>query len=183
MCTIKLKAMKTTLTKWQHTRIAAIIRSVFFTPSCYFFNSRVDNVKFEDILQLNDVTPEQVVDSQMALIATLYEEDYQLKVAIMNIISDEGDVVRLGYAVVNQSKHMYASIVFLQGSEANEPLDILRKEGKEAAMAYMKQWDYGEYHILTEESSAGTDDDLFEKDEYLLSYNQPLGYISLEKIV
>lgn len=78
---------------------------------------------------------------------------------------------------------MYASIIFLQGSEAEEPLDILRKKGEKAAMAYMKQWDNGEYNFPTEKSSAGTSDDLFEKDGYLLSYNQPLGYISLEKIV
>jgi len=77
----------------------------------------------------------------------------------------------------------YASVVFLQDSEADEPLDILNNEGREAAINYLSQWDYGEYYDIREESGKGSNDRSLEHNGYLLSYNTGIGYIGLEKII
>lgn len=38
----------------------------------------------------------------------------------------------------------FQEIVFIQGEEAEEPLNILDSEGESAALQYLAQWDYGE---------------------------------------
>lgn len=77
----------------------------------------------------------------------------------------------------------YANIVFMQGSEADEPLDILNNDGPEALLAYLQQWDYGEYYDVSDEPSAGSGDRTIEMGEYIISYNSRIGYIGLEKII
>jgi len=77
----------------------------------------------------------------------------------------------------------YASIVFLQGDEASEAFTILEEDGEDALLNYLTQWDYGEYHDISDSSQAGSDDTTFENGDYLVSYNRPLPYISLEKII
>lgn len=37
----------------------------------------------------------------------------------------------------------YCRIVFLQGDEANEALEILDSDGAESVIEYLSQWDYG----------------------------------------
>lgn len=76
----------------------------------------------------------------------------------------------------------YQRIVFCQGEDANEPLRILDEQGEEAAIEYLAQWDMDPPGELFDESSAGSDDDVFESDDgYILSYNTRLGYIGLER--
>ena len=73
----------------------------------------------------------------------------------------------------------YEDVVFLDGSEADEALSILNQEGEDAAMEYLKQWhDHGN-HMGREELPFGTSDRTYEKDGYIMGYNEPLGYISL----
>ena len=73
----------------------------------------------------------------------------------------------------------YEDVVFLDGSEADEALSILNQEGEDAAMEYLKQWhDHGN-HMGREELPFGTSDRAYEKDGYIMGYNEPLGYISL----
>lgn len=38
----------------------------------------------------------------------------------------------------------WVSVLFLQDSEADEVLDMIDRDGPDAAMAYLKNWDYGE---------------------------------------
>ena len=38
----------------------------------------------------------------------------------------------------------FQEIVFIQGEEAEEPLNLLDNEGESAALQYLAQWDYGE---------------------------------------
>jgi hypothetical protein len=90
----------------------------------------------------------------------------------------------------------YQSIVFLQGDDANEPLDALYArqgdsicysgpfaETVDAAFEYLRAWDYGEPTEETDEPSCGTSDDTWEQDGYRLSAHLGLGYIGLERIV
>lgn len=78
----------------------------------------------------------------------------------------------------------YQSIVFIQGDEANEPLDILDRDGAAAAVRYLAQWDYGDENGSPEmtESSAGTSDRQERHGDYLLTWNNRLGYIGLERV-
>jgi hypothetical protein len=76
----------------------------------------------------------------------------------------------------------YQRIVFLQGEEADEPLAILDRDGEEAALDYLAQWDYGDAGEEFDEPASGTSDYVFESDHYRLSWNVRLGYIGLEGV-
>ena len=74
----------------------------------------------------------------------------------------------------------YENVTFAQGDDANEPLEILNTQGEDAALEYLKQWhDFGN-HEGTDQLGAGTSDQTFEKDGYIMSYNPSLGYIGLQ---
>jgi len=75
----------------------------------------------------------------------------------------------------------YQQIVFAQGDDAVEPLEILNN-GEDAAIEYLSQWDCGEGEI-SEKPSSGNSDYVIEKDGYRLTYNLRLGYIGLERII
>ena len=82
----------------------------------------------------------------------------------------------------------YASIVYLQESEADEALDILKSQGPEAAMQHLAQWDYGEYHDVRDKPLYGADDDTFRsldsgQPDYILSWNSRMGTIGLELVL
>lgn len=74
----------------------------------------------------------------------------------------------------------YENVAFAQGDDAVEPLEILNNNGPEAALEYMKQWHYPGEHDGNKELGHGTEDETFEKDGYILSWNSRLGYIGLE---
>lgn len=77
----------------------------------------------------------------------------------------------------------YQDVVFAQGDDADEPLQILRSQGIEAAIEYLAQWDHGE-GVFNDKPQAGSGDITYtSKDGYRLSYNHRLGYIGLEKII
>jgi len=74
-------------------------------------------------------------------------------------------------------------IVFMQGDDADEPLAMLDTEGIESVLDYLAQWDMDDNGELTDEPSAGTSDDTYEVDGYILTWNNQLGYIGLERRV
>lgn len=81
----------------------------------------------------------------------------------------------------------YVDIVFCQGDDANEPLDILDQFGVDAAAEYLAQWDYGESASefnSTTTPSAGTSDysEATSNSEYIVTWNLRLGYIGLERV-
>lgn len=85
---------------------------------------------------------------------------------------------------MNEKAQKYYEIVFLQGEEAIEPLHILDDKGEDAAVEYLSQWDYGgEMEHSPEEQPWGEDDETFEKDDYVMSWNSRLGYIGLVRKV
>lgn len=76
----------------------------------------------------------------------------------------------------------YADIVFMQGHEAEEVMDILNQQGQEAAMNHLKQWDNGEYHNVTE-NPFGSQDKLYRQGDYVMGYNTGIPYIGLSKLM
>ena len=77
----------------------------------------------------------------------------------------------------------YESIVFMQGEEADEPLKILEEQGEEAALEFLKQWDYGEGGETYNENPAGDDDDEYRSGNYIMSYNTRIGTIGLCQVL
>lgn len=92
-------------------------------------------------------------------------------------------------SVLNESKRnpnagKYYEIVFMQGEDAEEPLKILDDKGESEVIDYLADWDYGTEMEHTPVSKPwGPDDDTYEKDDYILSYNTKLGYIGLVRKV
>lgn len=81
----------------------------------------------------------------------------------------------------------YVDIVFCQGDDAIEPLDILNTFGVDAAAEYLAQWDQGEpasEFNSTATPSAGTSDyaEATSDANYIVSWNWRLGYIGLERV-
>lgn len=73
----------------------------------------------------------------------------------------------------------YEDVIFIQGEEADEPLQILRDQGQDAAMEYLKQWHDSGNHMGRNELPHGTSDQTYEKDGYHMAWNDRLGYIGL----
>lgn len=73
----------------------------------------------------------------------------------------------------------YEEVVFLQGDEANEAIDILNNDGQDAAMEYLKQWHNPGEHMGSDKPGHGTMDRTFSKDGYLMSWNTHIPYIGL----
>ena len=78
----------------------------------------------------------------------------------------------------------FQEIVFIQGEEAEEPLNILDSEGESAALQYLAQWNYGENDgEIYDEIPAGSNDSTYTEDCYIMNYNTSLGYIGLCKMI
>ena len=77
----------------------------------------------------------------------------------------------------------YARIVFMQGDEAEEPLDILNRHGESAALKYLLQWDNSDYGDVDDRPGAGTGDRIYKKGDYIMNYNTRIGYIGLERVI
>jgi hypothetical protein len=75
-------------------------------------------------------------------------------------------------------------IVFMQGHEADEALDIYNNEGTSGLLTYLLQWHYpGERYETSEELGAGTSDRVVQVGNYVLTINSRIGYCGLEHIV
>jgi len=97
---------------------------------------------------------------------------------------EEGMTVRASKKVKAQEEgKTYESIVFMQGEEADEVLDILEEQGEEAAMDFLMQWDMGEGGEEYDTPPWGEADKLYEKGDYVMSYNTGLPAFGLTRIV
>lgn len=77
----------------------------------------------------------------------------------------------------------FENIYFAQESDAEETLEILTEFGEAAAMQYLIDFDYGESPVESIEGVPwGTCDEIYKKDNYVMSYNIGLQYIGLVKI-
>jgi len=73
----------------------------------------------------------------------------------------------------------YEDVVFIQGEEANEPLDILEEKGENAALEYLQQWHYPGEHSTRNELPHGAEDRTYDVDGYHMAWNPRIGYIGL----
>lgn len=81
----------------------------------------------------------------------------------------------------------WVNVVFLQGAEADEVLDLIDVEGVQAGIAHLAQWDFGDETTgaafvngeVYDELPAGQWDRTFEADGYVLTYNPQMGYVGL----
>lgn len=79
-----------------------------------------------------------------------------------------------------EGRDKYEDIVFMQGDEAYQPLEILDREGPDAALKYLEQWHYPGEHQTSQTLGQGSDDKVYEKDGYTMTWNPRLGYIGLK---
>lgn len=75
----------------------------------------------------------------------------------------------------------YETIIFMQGHEALEPLDILKEQGEEAAIEYLLQWDYGESGEWIDVEPYGTGSKLYRVGNLILCYHSGIGYVGLTR--
>lgn len=73
----------------------------------------------------------------------------------------------------------YEEVVFMQGDEAQEPLQILKDQGQDAALEYLKQWHDVGNHMGSNELPHGSSDQTYDKDGYHMAWNDSIGYIGL----
>ncbi|WP_338538754.1 hypothetical protein N5P18_04000 [Janibacter terrae] len=86
-------------------------------------------------------------------------------------------------------QHRWVSIVFLQGEDADPVMEIIDRQGTDAAIAYLAGWDYGEesvsdamengYVYGTAPQSAA--DRLATSGDYALTYSPDLNYVGLSR--
>jgi hypothetical protein len=83
----------------------------------------------------------------------------------------------------------WVTVVFLQGQEADEVLDIIESRGVDAAVEHLARWDYGDE---TDSAAAvngdvhdaipvGVLDRTAESGEYTLTYNPFMGHVALHR--
>lgn len=81
----------------------------------------------------------------------------------------------------------WVSVVFLQGSEADEVLDLIDRDGPDAAIEHLRNWDYGEETTdaalengyVYDEPPTGQLDKVVMDGDYTLTYNPFMGHVSL----
>ena len=82
----------------------------------------------------------------------------------------------------------WLNVVFLQGDEADQVLDLIDRDGTDAAIEHLAQWDYGDettnaalengYLYDDQPPSSGTDQTVTSS-EYAVTYNHALGHVGL----
>jgi len=88
--------------------------------------------------------------------------------------------IKTGISENTDDQAKYENIVFLQGDNAYQPLEILDTKGKDAALEYLKQWHYKGEHMQDNKLGHGSGDQIYEKDGYIMSWNPSIGYIGLQ---
>ena len=74
---------------------------------------------------------------------------------------------------------MFEQIYFSQQAIADDVLEIIANNGPDSALEQLKSYHYPGEHECSE-NTMGANDSCFEKDNYLLSYNEHLHYVSLQ---
>lgn len=90
-------------------------------------------------------------------------------------------------AVSADAPGRWLSVVFLQGSEADEVLDLIDRDGPDAAIEHLRNWDYGdettdaalENGYVYDEPPTGQLDRVITDGDYALTYNPFMGHVSL----
>lgn len=86
-------------------------------------------------------------------------------------------------------QHRWVSIVFLQGEEADPVMEIIDRQGTDAAIAYLAGWDHGEETIsdamengyVYDTAPHSAADRLAASGDYALTYSPDLNYVGLSR--
>ncbi len=86
-------------------------------------------------------------------------------------------------------RHRWVSIVFLQGEEAHPVMEIIDRQGTDAAIAYLAGWDHGEETIsdamengyVYDTAPQSGADRLTTSGDYALTYSPDLNYVGLSR--
>ena len=89
--------------------------------------------------------------------------------------------------VSTEAPRRWLSVVFLQGSEADEVLDLIDRDGADAAIEHLRNWDYGdettdaalENGYVYDEPPTGQLDRVAIDGDYTLTYNPFIGHVNL----
>lgn len=82
----------------------------------------------------------------------------------------------------------WISVVFLQGEEADQVLDLIDRDGTAAVIEHLKGWDYGEEttqaalengYVYDEPPTGALDRVVTSEDGYTLTYNPLVGHVGL----
>ncbi|WGP06179.1 hypothetical protein QFE97_00095 [Bacillus subtilis] len=82
----------------------------------------------------------------------------------------------------------WLNVAFLQGEEADAVLDLIDRDGAEAAIAHLSGYDYGEEtsqaalengYVYDDQPPTGNTDRTVQDGEYALTYNHALGHVGL----
>lgn len=87
---------------------------------------------------------------------------------------------RRNYLAESTDTDRYEDVVFMQGEEADEALEILDNKGEDEALRYLKQWHYPGEHMGSDSLGHGGSDRTYEDDGYIMSWNTSLNYIGLQ---
>ena len=88
----------------------------------------------------------------------------------------------------SRPERRWVSVVFLQGEEADQVLDVIDRDGTAAAIEHLKGWDYGEEttqaalengYVYDEPPTGALDRVITGEDGYTLTYNPFAGHVSL----
>lgn len=136
--------------------------------------------------------------------------DHGDPLAARTLISDTIDALRTASARMDQAKvsldqaswkagpiawkpddpqHRWVSIVFLQGEEADPVMEIIDRQGTDAAIAYLASWDYGEETVrnamengyVYDDAPQSAADRLATSGDYALTYSPDLNYVGLSR--
>lgn len=77
----------------------------------------------------------------------------------------------------------YSQIVFLEGEEFDEFDGVLEDGGYDAALEYLKQYDYAGDYDVRDEPTYGPYDNVVHDGEYIVNVNQAVGYAGLQRVV
>lgn len=105
-------------------------------------------------------------------------EDIEFSVhQVLDVLEESED----SFKKINESDSVgYEQVFFAQEHEADDILDMIDNKGEAATLEYLKQWHYPGEHMTRDNPGRGSDDRVFEKDGYILSYNPRIGYVGLE---
>lgn len=126
-------------------------------------NGAFKNQAIEDYIDDDTISQKMTAENSSDSLANLHGMNAKPE----NMIDETTDTER------------YEDVVYMQGEEANEVMDILNSDGRDAAMEYLKQWHDSGNHMGRNELGHGTEDKTYEKDGYIMFWNPYLPYIGL----
>ncbi len=103
-------------------------------------------------------------------------------------LSEHGPTDSHSAAGPAQAGRRWLSVVFLQGEEADAVLDLIDRDGTDAAIEHLAQWDYGDEttdaalengYVYDDQPPASGTDQSVTAEGYAVTYNHALGHVGL----